>query len=83
VQEAAAAAGSIVHARGLRERVAGRIWLSRFYRVVGGLVLVLQGVDSGIAITEYVQDMIGDGTEDGQPTATHGEPSDEMEDVPS
>jgi len=59
VQEAAAAAGVIVHAPGLWERVMGKTWVEGFFTTVGGLVLLVQGVDTGIAITQYVQGMIG------------------------
>lgn len=59
VQEAAAAAGTLVRAPGFWDWVTDKPWARDFFTTIGGLVVMLQGADSGIAITEYVQKMIG------------------------
>lgn len=58
VQEAAAAAGAIVQLT-LSEKVQSRTWIKPFYTAVGGLTLILENTANTIAVTEYVQKMIG------------------------
>lgn len=58
VQEAAAAAGAIVQLT-LSEKVQSRAWIKPFYTAVGGLTLILENTANTIAVTEYVQNMIG------------------------
>jgi len=59
VQEAAAAAGTLVRAPGFWDWVTDKPWARDFFTTIGGLVVLVQGADSGIAITEYVQKVLG------------------------
>ena len=59
-QEAAAAAGAIVQMNpNLLARIRTRPWLRDTLTTLAGIVIGLQGADSGIAVTEYVTKMLG------------------------
>jgi hypothetical protein len=60
VQEAAAATGAIVSmSPSMLDRIRSRPWLRDTLTTLTGIVVLLQGADSGIAIAEYVTAMLG------------------------
>jgi hypothetical protein len=60
VQEAAAATGAIVSMNpSMLDRIRSRPWLRDTLTTLTGIVVLLQGADSGIAIAEYVTAMLG------------------------
>jgi hypothetical protein len=60
VQEAAAATGVIVSmSPSMLDRIRSRPWLRDTLTTLTGIVVLLQGADSGIAIAEYVTAMLG------------------------
>lgn len=59
-QEAAAAVGAIISMNpSLLERIRERPWLRDTLTTLAGIVVALQGADSGIAVTDYVTKMLG------------------------
>jgi hypothetical protein len=58
MQDAAAAAAAMAQAPGIRERIMGKTWVEAFLTTVRGIVIILQGADSGMAIAQDVQKMI-------------------------
>lgn len=58
-RETAEAASALVRLTpDLWDRVVTKPWIKRFFTVMGGLVLLLPAVDSGVALEQYVQAMI-------------------------
>jgi hypothetical protein len=44
-----------------RPPLVGKSWVEGFFTTVGGLVLMLQGADSAVAVSEYVKGILGGG----------------------